>query len=506
MTVWTPRTTLEPLARAARARPDAVALVCGDTSLIYADYARAVDALAARLAAEGGSGGTVLILLRNSIAIAVAVLAAQRAGAAAAALNPDYSARELAPMIADAAPQVAIVHAELLERVGGLLSPGCTLIAVGGDAALIEELLAAGGGGLPDPDPESIAVLQFTGGTTGRAKGVELTHRAVATNIAQREAVLPTDFGDERVLCMMPMFHSFAAAMCLNLAAWAAGTLVILPRYRPDWVVDAIDAHGITRLPAGPTVFNGLLGFQGLERARLASLRSAWSGSAPLAAGTLARWDAATGVPVYEGYGQSEAGPVLTYQGPATPRKLGSVGPALPGTELRVVDPADPARELPPGEAGEILARGPQLMRGYRGRPEETAEALRDGWLHTGDIGRLDDDACLFVTDRKKDMAIVGGFNVYPREVDEVLAACPGVSAAAAVGVPDSYRGEAIIAFVVGAANEESLRLHCAERLVRYKHPAAFVFVEALPLTPVGKVDKVALKALAIARRATNVA
>lgn len=506
MNVWTPRTTLEPLARAAAERPDAVALVCGDVSLTYADYARAVHALAARLAAEGASGGTVLILLRNSIAIALAIFAAQRAGAAAAALNPDYSARELEPMIADAAPAVAIVHAELLERVGGLLPPGCTLIAVGGDAALIDELLASTPAPLPAPDPDAIAVLQFTGGTTGRAKGVELTHRAVAANIAQREAVLPTGFGEERVLCMMPMFHSFAAAMCLNLTAYAAGTLVILPRYRPDWVVDAIEAHGITRLPAGPTVFNGLLGHDGLTRARLATLRSAWSGSAPLAVETLTRWQLATGVPVFEGYGQSEAGPVLTYQGPDTPRKLGSVGPPLPLTELRIVDPADPSRELPPGEPGEILARGAQIMRGYRGLPEETAQALRGGWLHTGDIGRLDEEGCLFVTDRRKDMAIVGGFNVYPREVDEVLTACPGVRAAAAVGVPDAYRGEVVLAFLVGDVDEEVLRLHCAERLVRYKHPADFVFLDALPLTPIGKVDKVALKTLGIARRRADVA
>lgn len=506
--VWTPPTTLAPLARAATARPEATALICGEARLGYADYAHAVDALAARLAADGAAGATVLIVLRNSIAIALAIFAAQRAGAAAAALNPDYSARELAPMIADAAPCVAIVHADLLERVGGLLPDGCTLIAVGSDAALIDELLALppAAAALPDPDPDALAVLQFTGGTSGRPKGVELTHRAVAINIAQREAVLPTVFGDERVLCMMPMFHSFAAAMCLNLTAYAAGTLVILPRYRPDWVVDAIAAHAITRLPAGPTVLNGLLGYDGLAREPVASLRAAWSGSAPLAAETLARWEAATGVPVYEGYGQSEAGPVLSYQGPATPRPPGSVGPALPGTQLRIVDPADPDRDLPPGAPGEILAKGPQLMRGYRGRPADSAAALRGGWLHTGDIGRIDEAGCLFVTDRKKDMAIVGGFNVYPREVDEVLAAHPAVAAAAAVGVPDAYRGEVIVAFVVGAVDEAALRLHCAEHLVRYKHPAEIYIVDALPLTAVGKIDKPALRARAIAARHEHVA
>jgi long-chain acyl-CoA synthetase len=504
--VWLPQTTLDPLRRAARERPNATALIAGELALYYRDYAAAVDALGVRLIGEGAGGGTVLILLRNSVAIALAIMGAQAAGAAAAALNPDYSTRELAPMIEDARPRVAIVHADLLEKIGGLLPSPCIVIAVGGDAAFVEELLDAPARLLPEPSPDALALLQFTGGTTGRAKGVELTHRAVATNIAQREAVLPTLFGDEHVLCMMPMFHSFAAAMCLNLATYAAGTLVILPRYRPDWVVDAVERHRITRLPAGPTVFNGLLGFDGLTHERVATLRCAYSGSAPLSADTLARWEARAGVPIYEGYGQSEAGPVLTYQGPATLRKLGSVGPALPLTELRIVDPANPETILPAGVAGEIVARGPQVMRGYRGQPQATAEALSGGWLRTGDIGVLDEDGCLFVTDRKKDMAIVGGFNVYPREIDEVLGAHPDVESVATVAVPDSYRGEVLVAFVVGCATSETLERHCGEQLIRYKHPAAYFFLDRLPLTGVGKIDKQALKVMALEARRTHVA
>ena len=191
-------------------------------------------------------------------------------------------------------------------------------------------------------------------------------------------------------------------------------------------------------------------------------------------------------MPIYEGDGQSEAGPVLTYQGPATARKLGSVGPPLPGTVIEIVD----------GPVGGIRARGPQIMAGYLGDPAATAEALRGGWLYTGDIGHLDADGHLFIDDRKKDMAIVGGFNVFPREIDEVLAAGPGVVEAAAVAVPDAYRGEIIRAFVVGA-DLEAVRAHCAANLVRYKQPAEFVHLDALPRTAVGKVDKPALRALA---------
>jgi long-chain acyl-CoA synthetase len=497
--IWVPETTTAILARAVAERPRSVAVVAGDVSLDYARYGRAVDAFAARLTIEGAQATTTVVLLRNSIAMAVSLFAIQRAGGCVAPLNPDYTAHELAPMIADASPAILIVDAGLVERIAPLVPAGATLIVIGGDRAFIDDLLAdAAAAPLPPVDPDRLAVLQFTGGTTGRAKGVELTHRAVAINVAQREAVLPTTFGDERILCFMPMFHSFATAMCLHLSAYAAGTLVILPRYRPEWVAGAIGRHAITRLPAGPTVFNSLNDYPPLAEAPLTSIRSAWSGSAPLAHDTLQRWEARTGIPVYEGYGQSEAGPVLTYQGPLSGHRLGSVGLPLPLTELRIVDPADPDRQLGTGETGEIVARGPQIMRGYRGLAGETSATLRNGWLHTGDIGRIDSDGHVFIEDRKKDMVIVGGYNVYPREIDEVLAAHPGVASAAAIGVADAYRGEAIVAFYTGKADVEGLRQWCAERLVRYKCPARFEQLDALPLTSVGKIDRNALRTLAM--------
>jgi long-chain acyl-CoA synthetase len=484
LAVWTPQTTTTILARAVAERPDAEALVCGKRTLRYGEYGHAVAAFAAELA----GAGTVVILLRNGIEICVAIQAAQAAGAAAAALNPDYSARELAPMLGDADPGVIVTHADLIDKLAGQTAR----IVVADD--LLDRLLDAPPCALPQPEPDSVAVVQFTGGTTGRPKGAMLTHRAVAANVAQRECALPTDFGDERVLCMMPLFHSFAAAMCLNLAAYAAGTLVILPRYRPDWVIEAVREHRITRLPAGPTVFNSLLAYDGFDAAAFASLRCAYSGSAPLPQETLARWEAATGVPVYEGFGQSEAGPVLTYHGPGMALKQGSVGPALPGTELRI------------GTNGEILARGPQIMTGYLKQPGATAAALADGWLHTGDVGRIDVDGYVFIEDRLKDMAIVGGYNVYPREIDEVLMGCAGVVEAGAVGVPDAYRGEIVWAFFAGAAAAETVAAHCAANLVKYKRPATIRRLDHLPKTGVGKIDKVALRELARRERMADVA
>lgn len=480
--VWVPETTIAILDRAVAERPDGIALICADRQLSYRDYGKAVARLAARLAAAGAGGKAVAIVLRNDIEVCIAIFAVHAAAGTVAALNPDYTASELAPMFADARPVVTLTHADLADRLAPL-GPGEIWTDIDTPAS---------SGSRPDFDPQSIATLQFTGGTTGRPKGVMLSHRAVATNVAQREAVLPTQFGEECIICMMPLFHSFAMAMGLHLAAYAAGTLVILPRYRPDAVMDAIERYGVTRLPAGPTVFNSLLNFEGLDRERLSTVRCAYSGSAPLSADTVARWQAATGIAIYEGYGQSEAGPILTYHGPDMPLKLGSVGPAVAGTELEIVG----------GGVGEIRARGPQIMTGYLGQPQETAAAVRDGWLHTGDIGRIDDDGYVFIEDRKKDMAIVGGYNVYPREIDEVLMAHPGVVEAAAVGTPDAYRGEVIWAFVVGAVTEADLREHCATALVRYKHPAVIRFVESLPRTSVGKVDKQALKAMA--RRETE--
>jgi long-chain acyl-CoA synthetase len=248
---------------------------------------------------------------------------------------------------------------------------------------------------------------------------------------------------------MMPLFHVFAVAMCLHLSAYCGGRLVIMPRYRADAVLDLIAAEKITRLPAGPTVFIGLLNHEKFAATDFSSLRTAYSGSAPLPEQTLRQWSAQTGTAILEGFGQTEAGPVLTYVREGSLFKVGSVGPALPQTAIEIVDAETGTKVLGVGEIREIRARGPQIMSGYRNRPKETAEALRDGYLYTGDIGELDADGYLYIRDRKKDLVIVGGYNVYPREIDEVLFAHPAVKEAASTGAPDAYYGETVRAFVV---------------------------------------------------------
>jgi len=489
-------------ADAAARAPRATALICGDRQLTYEEYLRCVGGFAAELVALGAQNGRVALVCGNSIEIAVAMFAVHAAGAQAVPINPIYTARELTHILSDADPAVVIYDAETASVVAPLVAELAIPhgIGVGEGGRLLDTWRDDRAAALPEPMPQAsdLATLQYTGGTTGLPKGVNISHGQLAVNISQREAVLPTRPDDETVLCVMPLFHVFASSMCLHLAAYCRGRLVILPRYHPDRVLEAIAQHQVTRLPAGPTIFIGLMGSDGFGAADLTSLRTAYSGSAPLPEEALKRWEAATGCPILEGYGQSEAGPVLTYIGEGIAPKPGSVGPPLPQTEIQIVDVDTGTRVLATGEVGEIRARGPQIMSGYRNCPEETAQALRDGWLYTGDIGEFDDDGYLYIRDRKKDMVITGGYNVYPREIDEVLYTHNDVLEAAAVGVPDDYRGEIIKAFVAlkpgAGATADDLRAHCEANLAKYKVPANIEIVPEVAKTTVGKIDKRALR------------
>ena len=476
------------LQAAAGRAPDAEAVVCGPVRLTYRAYLAAVTSFAAELRALGGADGRVALLCANSAEAAVASLAIQAAGAVFCPMNPAYTERELREILCDCRPVLAVCDAHCAELVGRLAAEtGIRHVVVMGAFGRDDTDLSL-------PDPDTLGMIQYTGGTTGRPKGVMLTHRAIATNVLQREAFLPTREGD-RFLCIMPLFHFFALAMNLYQALVCAGTLVILPRYRPDWVVSALQTERITVLPAGATVFTGLLGYDGFANADLTQLRVCYSGASALPAEILRRWQDRTGAPIFEGYGQTEAGPILTYNSPLFPMKPGRVGMKLPGTEVQVVD-VTTGQPLGVGQSGEIRARGPQIMLGYWERPEETAATLRDGWLHTGDIGAFDADGHLAILDRLKDMVITGGYNVYPREVEDVLLMHPAVLEAASFGMPDAYRGELVHARVVlaRAVPVETLLAHCRANLAAYKVPASLTVVDTIPRTSVGKIDKVALR------------
>jgi len=472
-------TVVHMLADATTRAPDAEAVVCGDVRLTYRELSRCVAGLARELLTQGARGGRVALLMENSTDIVIAMFAAQAAGAQVVPLNPAYTAAELDPILRDADPVVVLRGA-----------PGFARWRDDTACVLTGDLL---------PDADTLAALQYTGGTTGRAKGVDLTHRATAINIIQRDAVLPARPDAERVLSVAPLYHVYAINMGLHLAVHARGTLVIMPRYDPLTLLQQMRDERITVFAGNPRLYAELLMQPGLS-AIGETLRLCASGSAPLPADVLRRWEAATGVPICEGYGQTEAGPVLSFNAPSGVRKPGSVGRALPDTELQIVDLDTGTRVLSADEAGEIRARGPQIMRGYRNRPEETAAALRDGWLYTGDIGELDHDGVLFIRGRRKEMVIVSGFNVYPREVEDVLHAHPDVHEAAVVGRPDARRGEALVAFIVArhdAVDVAAVEAHVAERLTRYKRPSEVRVLAALPRTPVGKLDKQRLAEMA---------
>jgi len=493
-------TVVHMLKVAAEAAPLATAIKFDNRQLDYQQYLRCVAGFACELENLDVRGERVVLICGNSLEMAVAMFAVHAAGAQAVPVNPLYTSRELKPVLQDADTKAIILDDSLAGSLAPLLDELniSQRISVGPDSRFLDGWADDPSATLPAlPSSSDLATLQYTGGTTGVPKGVNITHEQITTNISQREAMLPTVQDDERILCVMPLFHVFAVHMCLYLAAWCRGQLVILPRYQPDTVSAAIEKQRITRFPAGPTVYHGLMAYEGFANTDFSSLRTAWSGSAPLPGDTLRRWREETGCPILEGYGQSEAGPVLTYVTENDDVKPGCVGKVLPLTELQIVDTETGDRVLPIGEQGEIRARGPQIMSGYRNRPEETSLTLRDGWLYTGDIGELDADGDLYIRDRKKDMAIVGGYNVYPREIDEVLYAYSGVMEAAAIGIADDYRGEVIKAFVVpnkSTITVDDLMEHCRQNLAKYKIPAAFELVSELPKTAVGKIDKKALR------------
>jgi long-chain acyl-CoA synthetase len=289
-------------------------------------------------------------------------------------------------------------------------------------------------------------------------------------------------------------------AMCLHNMVGCRGTMVILPRFDADKVFDLLVDARITIFAGSPTLFTGLMNHPRFASTDFSNLHLSYSGSAALPEELFRRWERASGAPVVEGYGQTESGPVISFNPLDGVRKPGSVGRVLPDTEVEIVDLETGEVVLPCGERGEIRLRGPQLMDGYHNLPEETAATLRDGWLYTGDIGEFDTDGYLFIRDRKKEMLKVSGFNVFPREVEEVLFAHPDVLEAAVVGMPDAYRGETVCAYVVPRRDTlldaENLKDFCRKRLAGYKVPSRIEIVEQLPKTRVGKIDKLQLRGM----------
>ncbi|MHB8342372.1 MAG: long-chain-fatty-acid--CoA ligase, partial [Mycobacteriales bacterium] len=525
---------------AAAQHPLAKALAFFGATIGYRDLKDQVDRFAGALTRLGvRRGDRVALVLPNCPQHVIAFFATLRLGAVVVAHNPLGTEREMTHQLADCGAEVVVTLDRIFPTIDAIRSrtqvrevvvtsisdylPALKRFAValplpwtvkaraqlrapvpeGARARRFLDLLRAGGAaGTQLPvDPGEVAVLQYTTGTSGPAKGAMLTHANLVANAYQcRWWLGDARVGREVTLAVLPLFHAYGLTLCLTTTVLLSGMLVLLPNFDQDQVLKAIDDHRPTLFPGVPPIYQALLANPKVRDHDLSSIRVCISGAMKLPVQVIEQFERGlSGGRLVEGYGLTETSPVTHANPIVGPRKEGTVGLPLPLTEARVVDPADAGTEVAVGEVGELAVRGPQVFAGYWNHPEESAAAVDlNGWLLTGDLARMDADGFFEIVDRKKDLIIAGGFNVYPTEVEEVLEAVPGVAQAAVIGLPDPYRGETVKAFVVrslGAElSEEDLLARAAESLSAYKLPKLIEFRDSLPLVGVGKVLRRALR------------
>lgn len=496
----------------------------------YAQLGALVDATAAGLQKLGvGKGVKVGLCLPNTPYSVIFFFAVLKAGGTVVNYSPLYVERELLHQIRDSqttimvVPDLKMIHgrvAAVADAAGLKTIIVCPMIGIlpwlkglgfwllkrkemadfnPRDGRHLEFSQVVLEGKRPQPvavDPTTdIAVLQYTGGTTGVPKGAELTHANVTANAAQvRDHVCVLREGAEKVLGVLPLFHVFAMTNVMNIPLSLGCEVILVPRFNLKDLIATIEKLRPTIFPGVPTIFAAINNCPGIRKEQLASLRLGVSGGAPLPAEVRARFEALTGCKLVEGYGLSETSPVLTANPPMGLIKDGSVGTAVPGTVIEIRDLSDPHRVLGVGERGEVCARGPQVMRGYWQNPAATQQAFIDGAFRTGDVGYLDADGYLFLVDRIKDVILCGGYNVYPRMIEEALYLHPAVAEAVAIGVPDPYRGQAPKAFVTlregHTATPEELSRFLTQQLSKIELPKQVEIRDSLPKTLVGKLSK----------------
>jgi long-chain acyl-CoA synthetase len=489
--------------------------------------ARAAEALRG-LGVEAGD--RVALVLPNCPQHVVAFYAVVRLGAIVVECNPLYTAEELSYQLSDSGARFAIAWDKVVPTLDAIQSDThlATIVAVNMTTALplgkrvamrlpvakaratraamtaaatgavAWKKLVAHGAALsadhPRPLASDLAVLQYTGGTTGVPKGAMLTHRNLRSNAAQGRAWVPglTD-GEEVIYAVLPLFHAYGLTLCLTFAISSGATLVLFPRFDAQQALDAMKRRPATFLPGVPPIYRALAEAANASGADLRSIRFAISGAMPLPTTIVDLWEATTGGLLVEGYGMTETSPVTLGNPIAPTRRPGTVGVPFPSTEIRIVDPHDPARDCEEEDSGELLIRGPQVFAGYWNRPDDTAATLLDGgWIRTGDIVVMDHDGFITIVDRIKELIITGGFNVYPSQVEGVLQQVPGVLEAAVVGLPDGSGGEQVVAAIVVAPGSsveaeqvrEAVRLH----LTAYKVPRQVFIIDEMPRSMIGKV------------------
>ena len=519
------------LERSAAEYPDATALIFLNRTMTYRELQADVDRFAAALARLGvGPGIRVAVQLPNLPQTVIAFYAALSLGATVVMTNPLYVEREIEHQWNDAGCTVAVVADFLFDRrvahireklavehyviasIPDFLRFPLNLLAPlrlrradppllasvkpGPGVHLMRSLMKQTARDRPRPAiaMDDTALLQYTGGTTGVAKGAMLTHRNLSCNVQQVTAwFVDVRRGGEVMMGVLPFFHVFGLTVAMAFPLSVAGAVVLMPNPRDmPQLIASISKHRVTLFPAVPAMFTAIVNAQGVEKLDLTSVRSCFSGSAPLPPDILQRFEKMTGGKIVEGYGLTETSPV-THANPLDGRrKIGSIGVPLPNTDMKVVSLEDGTTEVGVGKQGELLLKGPQVMRGYWNAPEQTAAAFTDGWFRTGDIAAVDADDYTFIVGRKKDMIIAGGYNIYPDEIDAVLVAHPAVLEAATVGIPDPKRGETVKSFVVlrpgQRATADELTEYCRRELAAYKVPRSFAFLDELPKSSALKI------------------
>ena len=472
---------------------DRTALRLGEHSLTYRELDRAAGRVAGLLAGRGVEpGDRVGVMLGNTPDFAAVYYGVLRAGAVVVPMNPLLKAREVAYYLSDSQAKVLFAAQPFAaEARSGADDTGADVVEVG-PAFLIELADHPVIDAVVDRDGSDTAVVLYTSGTTGRPKGAELTHANLSRNAEVTAETLLKLTPDDVIFGGLPLFHSFGQTVTLNTAVRAGASVTMLPRFDPTAALATMAAHGVTVFAGVPTMYTALVAAFAGSGFDASNLRVCVSGGAALPVEILYEFERAYGCPILEGYGLSETSPVASFNHPDAVRKPGSIGTPIAGVRMRVQD--DDGRPVPTGQVGEIAIAGHNIMKGYWQRPDATATAIVDGWFRTGDMGRVDEDGYYFIVDRKKDLIIRGGYNVYPREVEEVLYEHPAVAEAAVIGVPHPSLGEeiaAVVALKPGATDTpEQIRDFVKEQVAAYKYPRVVHLVDTLPKGPTGKILK----------------
>jgi long-chain acyl-CoA synthetase len=480
------------LDQAAADHPDRPAIKMDDLVLSYAQLREAAGRMSALLASLGVEpGDRVGIMLPNVPAFPIAFYGALAADAVVVPMNPLLKGREVAYYLGDSGAKALIAwHQFAGEAAKGAADAGATLVTAETPdmAGLLAEVAPAEQ--RPQRHDDDDAVILYTSGTTGRPKGAELTHNGLVSN-AEISARTLFDVGpDDVIMGCLPLFHVFGLTCGLNVAVTSAATLTLLPRFEPAKALDILERDRVTLFEGVPTMYAAILHLPEADPAKAATLRACASGGAAMPVEIMRGFEEKFGCIILEGYGLSETSPVASFNHPDKERKPGSIGTPIQGVQMRLID--DEWQTVPAGEIGEIAIRGHNVMKGYWGKPEATAEAIKDGWFRTGDMARVDDDGYYYIVDRKKDLIIRGGYNVYPREIEEALHEHPAVAEVAVLGMPHPELGEevgAAVALKPGAsATPDELRSFVRDRVAAYKYPRKVWLVDALPKGPTGKI------------------